>query len=190
MSLTNQAYQHLSDLELFALVKHENIEAFEVVYQRYWPELIDSAYRRLQSRQKAEDIVQEIFISLYNKRTFLELTVSVKAYLSQALKFKVLNEYRAEGVRNMYVKHSFFRDNSKNDLANELEAKELYAKIDVTLSGLPQKCRQVFTLSRKENMTNKEIAMELNISVSTVEKHIGKALKTLRNNLELPVYAS
>ena len=190
MSPTNQAYQHLSDLELFALVKHENIDAFEVMYKRYWPELLDSAYKRLQSRQKAEDIVQEIFISLYNKRALLELTVSVKAYLSQALKFKVLNEYRAEGVRNMYVKHTFFSDHSKIDFANELEIKELHSKIDATLACLPQKCRQVFSLSRKENMTNKEIAMELNISVSTVEKHIGKALKTLRTTLDLPAYSN
>ena len=91
----NLTYNHLSDLELFALVKHENIEAFEVMYKRYWPDLIDAAYKRLQSRQKAEDIVQEIFISLYNKREILEVTVSLKAYLNKALKFKVLNEVRS-----------------------------------------------------------------------------------------------
>lgn len=190
MSQSYKAYQHLSDLELFALVKHENIDAFEVMYKRYWPELLDTAYKRLQSRQKAEDIVQEIFISFYNKRAFLELTVSVKAYLSQALKFKVLNEYRAESVRNSYAKGFFFSNKCKNDFANNLEAKELHTKIDRTLAELPPKCRQVFTLSRNENLTNKEIAMELNISVSTVEKHIGKALNLLRNSLNLPAYSN
>ncbi|HYH14335.1 MAG TPA: sigma factor, partial [Flavisolibacter sp.] len=103
----NLTYNHLSDFELFSLVKHENVEAFEVMYKRYWPELIDAAYKRLQSRQKAEDIVQEIFISLYNKREILEVNVSLKAYLSKALKFKVLNEFRSADVRNTYAKNQF-----------------------------------------------------------------------------------
>jgi RNA polymerase sigma-70 factor (ECF subfamily) len=184
MPQKNLTYTHLSDLELFSLAKQENIQAFEVMYKRYWPELIDAAYRRLQSRQKAEDIVQEIFISLYNKRTVLEFTVSVKAYLNQALKFKVLNEFRSESVRNTYTKSLFIRDFCKNDFANHLETKELHLKIEQLLARLPQKCSQVFHLSRNENLTNKEIAMELNISVSTVEKHIGKALKALRHELK------
>jgi RNA polymerase sigma-70 factor (family 1) len=184
MPQTNLPYTHLSDLELFALTKQEDLQAFEVMYKRHWPELIDAAYRRLQSRQKAEDIVQEIFISLYNKRTALEFTVSVKAYLNQALKFKVLNEFRSESVRNTYTKSVFFGNSCKNDFANQLEAKELRLKIERLLAQLPQKCSQVFLLSRNENMTNKEIAMELNISISTVEKHIGKALKALRHELK------
>lgn len=186
----NLTYNHLSDLELFSLVKHENVEAFEVMYKRYWPELIDAAYKRLQSRQKAEDIVQEIFISLYNKREILEVTVSLKAYLNKALKFKVLNEFRSADVRNTYVKTQFLSDLCKNDFAQEIEAKELNRKIDHLLAQLPTKCRQVFNLSRYENKSNKEIALELNISVSTVEKHIGKALKVLRNNLKTYAYAN
>lgn len=184
MPQANLPYTQLSDLELFSLAKQENRLAFEVMYKRYWPELIDAAYRRLQSRQKAEDIVQEIFISLYNKRTVLEFSVSVRAYLNQALKFKVLNEFRSENVRNTYTRSLFPGDFCKNDFANQLEAKELRYKIEQLLAQLPQKCRQVFNMSRNENMTNKEIAVELNISVSTVEKHIGKALKTLRQELK------
>jgi RNA polymerase sigma-70 factor (ECF subfamily) len=186
----NLTYNHLSDLELFSLVKDENIEAFEVMYKRYWPELINAAYKRLQSRQKAEDIVQEIFISLYNKREVLEFTVSVKAYLSRALKFKVLNEFRSEQVRNTYIKSQFLSDLCKNDFAKQIEAKELNSRVDKLLEQLPVKCRQVFNLSRNENMTNKEIALELNISVSTVEKHIGKALKILRANLKTYIHAN
>jgi RNA polymerase sigma-70 factor (family 1) len=189
MPQTTLSYSHLSDMELFALAKHENMEAFEVVYKRHWPELIDAAYKRLQSRQKAEDIVQEIFISLYNKRNVLELTVSLKAYLSKALKYKVLNEFRSEAVRSNYMKSSFFKEYCKNDFAEHLEAKELHSKIDLLLMQLPDKCRQVFNLSRNENMTNKEIAVKLNISVSTVEKHICKALKVLKGNLKTYAYA-
>lgn len=189
MPQTNLPYSHLSDMELFALAKHENMEAFEVVYKRHWPELVDTAYKRLQSRQKAEDIVQEIFISLYNKRDALEVTVSLKAYLNKALKYKVLNEFRSDAVRNNYIKTFFFKENCKNDFAEDLEAKELHSKINLLLMQLPDKCRHVFNLSRNENMTNKEIAIELNISVSTVEKHICKALKVLKGNLKTYAYS-
>ena len=189
MPQTTLSYCHLSDMELFALAKHENLQAFEVIYKRHWPELIDAAYKRLQSRQKAEDIVQEILISLYNKRNILELNVSLKAYLSQALKYKVLNEFRSENVRNNYIKASFFMDACKNDFANKLDAKELHSKIDFVVTHLPDKCRQVFHLSRHEQLSNKEIAMKLNISVSTVEKHICKALKALKSNLKTYTYS-
>lgn len=177
--------EQLSDAELLKLTKLENIKAFEELYRRHWVHLIDAAYKRLQSRQKSEDIVQEIFITLYQKRNILEITVSLKAYLCQALKYKVLNEFRAEGIRTKYVKNLFFNDTCKNDFVEGIEAKELNKKIEEVLKTLPEKCRQVFLLSRKENMSNKEISSELNISVSTVEKHIGKALKILKENLNI-----
>ena len=181
-------FQQLTDTELFALAKNENIQAFEVLYKRYWPQLTDAAYKRLQSRKKAEDLVQDLFLSLYTKKASLEFTVSLKAYLNQALKFKVLNAFRAEVIRTSYVKNSFFTEFCKNDFANAVEGKELQKRIGLILQTLPRKCRQVFLLSRTENLTNKEIALEMNISVSTVEKHIGKALKVLRENLqEYPV---
>lgn len=184
MPSPNSPYYQLSDLDLFNLFKHNDVEAFEVVYNRLRPELIDSAFRKLKSRQKAEDIVQELFVSLYRKRSILDISVSPRAYLSKALKFKVLNEFRSETVRTNYIKSFFFGPSCKIDLANEFEAKELQQHIEGTISQLPEKCRQVFYLSRDHNMSNKEIAMYLDISVSTVEKHIGKALKVLRNNIK------
>lgn len=185
MPETTLLFERLSDTELLHLMKMENTAAFEELYRRHWSFLIDTAYKRLQSRQKAEDIVQELFITLYQKRNILEITVSLRAYLCQALKYKILNEFRAEGIRSNYVKSLFFNDVCKNDFVEGVEAKELHKKIEDTLASLPEKCRQVFLLSRKENLSNKEISNELNISVSTVEKHIGKALKTLREHLNL-----
>lgn len=184
MPETTLLYEQLSDAELLQLTKLENMRAFEELYTRHWAYLINSAYKRLQSREKAEDIVQELFITLYQKRNFIEINVSLKAYLSQALKYRVLNEFRAEGIRSTYVKTLFLNDVCKNDFVEGLEAKELRKKIEDSLAALPEKCRQVFLLSRRENLSNKEISNELNISVSTVEKHIGKALKTLKEDLK------
>lgn len=178
-------YSEFSDEQLFKLVKQDDRKAFEELYKRYWSYLLDYAYKSLQSRQKAEDIVQEIFISLYQRRHSIELLVSLKAYLSKALKFKVLNEIRSQIVRVTYEKNVFFSANCKNDFAEELEAKELQQKLYKRIQQLPDKCKQTFLFSREENLSYKDISGGLGISVSTVEKHISKALKILKGNLNL-----
>jgi len=176
----NVFYEQLPDIELFQLTRQDDTKAFEALYMRHWSSLIDTAYRRLQSLDKAEDLYQDIFISFYQKRQYLEITVSVQVYLYQALKYKIPNEFRSENTRNTFQKNLFFKDVCKNDFANEIEAKDLGKKIDNILASLPEKCRRVFIMSRHGNKTNKDISQDLKISISTVEKHIGKALKTLK----------
>lgn len=183
MLTTHSHYLSLTDAELFSMTqKEDDARAYEVLYYRYWPKLMDAAYKRLASRQKAEDLVQELFINLYQRRTKIVFTTSVQAYLNQALKYKILNEFRAENTHQAYS-NFFLNLFCKNDFANELETKELTQKMEAVLASLPEKCRQVFLLSRKEKLSNKEIADQLNISISTVEKHIVKALKVFRQSV-------
>ncbi|MEO7769296.1 MAG: RNA polymerase sigma-70 factor [Ferruginibacter sp.] len=182
MLLTKLFYPREPDSDLYRLVKQNDLKAFEELYTRYWPILVNSAYKRLNSKEKAEDIVQNIFIEIYQRRAVIEITISIRAYLNQALKFKILNEYRSEMNRAKYQKYLFFNPICKNDSPGHLEAKELEAEINSVLNNLPRKCRQVFLLSRKEILSNKDISIALNISLSTVEKHISKALKFLRSS--------
>lgn len=183
MPSTYLLHQNLADLQLFELAKRDDLKAFEEIYRRHWPGMMNTAYRRLQSRQKSEDIIQDIFISLYQKRYHLELTTSLKAYLYQSLKFKILNIFRDQFTRTACQKEIFFIEVCKNDSANPVEVNELKTKIARILSELPDKCRQAFVLSREQYLSNKDISAKMNISVSTVEKHIVKALKVLRSNL-------
>ncbi|NTS42584.1 RNA polymerase sigma-70 factor [Flavisolibacter sp. BT320] len=183
MLTTDSRYVSLSDAELFRMTQKENdAHAYEVIYYRYWPKLMDAAYKRLSSRQKAEDIVQELFINFYQRRTQIEITNSIQSYLNQALKYRILNEYRSANTHHAYIQF-FLNTVCKNDLAIPLETKELVQKVEQVLAALPEKCRQVYVLSRKENLSNKEIGERLHISVSTVEKHIVKALKALRHSI-------
>ena len=176
-------YQQLGDLELLALIKKDDTQAFDELYRRYWATLVNGAYKRLGSRAVAEDLVQDLFANIYQRRYSLEITTSFGAYLNQALKFSILNQVRAMLVRDRYMKDSFFMGGCKNDLVNDLECKELGARIAATLQTLPPKCREVFLLSRRDDQPYKDISAHLNISVSTVEKHIVKALKVLRSDL-------
>ncbi len=183
--LMSNHYHQTNDERLFSYVKNDDQSAFKELYNRYWSFLLDTAYKSLQSRSKAEDMVQEIFISLYQRRKTIELEVSLKAYLCKALKFKVLNEVRSKTVRDTYQKTVFFGTYCKNDFAIHYETKELKKVIDQSVNRLPEKCKQAFLLSREENLSYKDISGELDISVSTVEKHISKALKFIKGNLNL-----
>jgi len=181
----NYFYQQLSDNDLFDLVKQDDTKAFEEIYGRYWKFLTLSASICLQSKQKAEDIVQEIFISFYNRRYAIEFSVSLRAYLCKALKFKIMNESRSQIVRDTYQKavhysYSYAHSESAYHLC---EAKELENNINRSIGFLPQKCRQAFLLSREEDLSYKDISGHMGISVSTVEKHISKALRILKLSL-------
>jgi RNA polymerase sigma-70 factor (family 1) len=185
---TNYFYCELSDKKLFALVKQDDKKAFEEIYSRYWSFLTQSASKHLQSKQKAEDIVQEIFISFYNRRYEIEFSVSLRAYLCQALKFKIMNEFRSQVVRNTYQKtihYTYSYANANNSAYHEYESKELAYSINRSINLLPEKCRQAFLLSRGEELSYKDISGHLGISISTVEKHISKALKFLKVNLNM-----
>ncbi len=185
MTVTDYPYVQLTDEKLFSLVKNKDERAFDELYKRCSPVLIEAASKRLQCRESAKDIVQDLFLSIYLKRNTLEFKVSLRAYLCQALKYKMMNVMRSRIVREKYNKNVFFVDYSKNDFALSLEAKECMERIEVGLNKLPTKCRTVFELSRNENLSYKDISGGLGISVSTVEKHITKALKVLRTTVEV-----
>lgn len=180
----NNNYDQFSDSELMGLVKEDDNKAFGEIYNRYRDFLIQSALRHFQSEQKAEDLVQEIFISLYNRRNEFELTVSFRAYLSQALKFKILNETRSQLVRDAYQRNFQYKyAYAGTKVYYAYETKELATNINRSINLLPEKCKRAFLLSRSEDLSYKDISGHLNISVSTVEKHIIKALKFLKTNI-------
>ena len=184
MQVTRSIYSQADDSVLFTWVKQSDVKAFRELYNRYWSLLVSSAYKRLHSKENGEDIVQNIFIDLYNRRAAIELTTSLKAYLHQALRYRVFNEHRSELIRNKHQKSHFFSHHCKIEFFIPLERKELEAKINTILQKLPERCQQVFLLSRKENLSNKDISILLNITISTVEKHISRALYTLRSQIQ------
>ncbi|ANI90064.1 hypothetical protein A9P82_12685 [Arachidicoccus ginsenosidimutans] len=174
-------YHAMEDEQLFALSRQDEA-AFNEIYSRYYSLLFHIAYKTLKCRQVAEDIVQDIFISLYQRREKIAFSVSLKAYLNKAVRFKIFNEMRAENIRSKYCKNVFSNESCKIVFA-DLETKELSQKINQVFYNLPAKCRDVFTLSRNNGYSQKDISQMLSISLSTVEKHIGKALKIFRKEL-------
>lgn len=173
-----------SDKQLLHMLRDGDRKAFESIYKRYWPQLFDAAYKRIKSREIAEEIIQELFTYLWCKRKEIEIVHSFSTYMNVALKYKVFNYVRKEINKNKYI-DSVKQIQTFNYAVDEsVLYNELNAVIEKEINNLPERCKQVFQLSRNENLTLKEIALKLDISISTVEKQVSKALKILRNNLK------
>jgi len=175
-----------TDSELIALIRNDNRDAFTTLYQRYWDKIFAVAIHRLGVEEEAEEIVQEIFLSIWTRRKSLKLTHSLATYLSVAVKYKVINHLaRKHRMQLQLDELTNATPATENSTSNWLDEKELRTQLEKCINKLPEKCRIVFLLSRDENKTYAEIATELNISQKTVEAHMSKALSTLRSDLKI-----
>lgn len=174
----------LSDIELILLWQKGEELAFEMIYKRYSIQLLSIAYRKVGERDIAEDIVQEVFITLFrNKETANNIT-SLFAYLYVTLKNKILDAYRRDVLQKKYAHHvhtSF--EEQDNSPYFQIETRDLEKKLESEIEKLPPQCGKVFKLRRQKHLSNKEIATQLGISENTVEQHMRKALRILRGNL-------
>jgi RNA polymerase sigma-70 factor (ECF subfamily) len=175
-------YRKLSDNELTALIKAGDVAAFTEIYDRYWEELLHSAYRVLKEKDACMDVLQEVFVWYWTHRENLLLN-SVKAYLLVAVKYQVANYIRSAKVRLKYVQKTELLEIEQYYEEDLIEVKEFKAMLAHFTADLPARCREVFNLSRNEHLTNKEIANKLGISEKTVEMQITIALKRLRFRL-------
>lgn len=175
-------YQTYNDEQLLILLKEGDQPAFEQIYSRYWKKLFTLAYYKLQSRQDAEDIVHDIFASIWVRRS--ELTInSLEAYLAVAVKYKIL-EYFDKAIHYTPVSEETHAGIATTLPSDTLDSQLLSRLLEQKIRLLPEKCRIVFEQSRIAGKSNPEIARDLNISRKTVEKHISTALRQLRLNLK------
>jgi RNA polymerase sigma-70 factor (ECF subfamily) len=173
-----------TDEQLLQLMASDNREAFTELYNRYWDKTFAVAYHRLDDEHEAEEVVQEVFLSIWQRRANLKLTHTMATYLSVAVKYRVINHLDRQYRKQQHLDELTFTSTETEDSTMQwLEEKELRKRLDHSISQLPEKCRIVFLLSRDENKTYAEIAAELGISQKTVEAHMSKALGTLRQSL-------
>ena len=173
--------EQCSDAELLVYIQQDNRFAFNELYKRHWSNLLDSAYKRLKVEEIAEELVQEVFLNLYLKRHTIIITTSVAAFLHTVLKYKVLDEIRANLVRHNYREEWLSRPSLQAEDAHTLlENKELSELIINLSDKLAPKCKEVFLLKHQQQLSNKKIAEQLQIAEKTVEGHISTARKTLK----------
>jgi RNA polymerase sigma-70 factor (family 1) len=177
-------YKQLSEVELMDLLRRESLGAFREIYVRYWKTLYAEAYKRLKNKDQAEEIVQDLFTSLWNKRESLQIDETLAGYLYKSVGYRVIDQYRRELTR---LKHrqalKVTYSEADHSTENGIMLKDLEYSINLAVGQLPDKCRSVYELSRVAHKTNKEIAEHLGISEKTVENHLTRALRKLRLSL-------
>jgi RNA polymerase sigma-70 factor (ECF subfamily) len=179
-----------SDRKIFNEIKKGNLKTFERLFKKYYSSLCNYAAKYLKDLNKAEEVVQELFYRLWEKRNKLDINVSLKSYLYRAVYNGCLQylNHRAIEIRyeNYYKKQP--REYDK-DASEAINMQELNQVIDKTLNSLPERCRNIFLLNRQDGLKYREIAEKMDLSVKTVEANMGKALKLLRKNLKNYVHA-
>ena len=158
---------------------------FEVLFKTHFQHLCNFALQYVEDLDTAQGICQKVFITLWEKREDIDPEKSLKSYLFTSVKNRCLNHIRDQ---KKYRSKVLDLDCADFDIISEEEDKagieELQVKIEAALAELPEKCRQVFEMSRFQQMKYREIAEELDISQKTVEAHMSKAMKSLRSSLK------
>jgi RNA polymerase sigma-70 factor (family 1) len=174
-------YHTITEEQLITLLQSGDHAAFTEIYNRNWEKLADAAYQRLHSREDAEEIVQEIFVNLYIRRQEINPRSTLEAYLKTALKFKVIDAYRAQQLHYSHIDKLIIESQERPIASDDqIDIKNLKKRILQATGMLPEKCREVFMMSRFEQLSHQEIADKAGISVSTVKKHLHRAMDSLR----------
>jgi RNA polymerase sigma-70 factor (family 1) len=174
----------LPESEIVLAIQQGDESVFEQVFRKYYQSLCNYANSLVKDEDEAEEIVQNLFFSIWEKRADLEITVSLKSYLYRAVHNHCLNRIKHLKVREEYQQYAFDYHESSYESVNQAVIKnELEEKINFAIEKLPEQCKIIFQMSRFEELKYNEIAEKLALSPKTIENQIGKALKILRVEL-------
>ena len=158
-------------------------QIFSELFNEYYEPLCRACLRYLPDQQEAEEIVQDLFVALWEKRNELNIGKSVSGYLFKSVANKALNYQMHQKIRRIYTEHVKSVTHESADSIDLVIRNELVARYETIVARMPDKRKQVFQLSRKEGLKYAEIAERMSISVKTVEVHLSKALQELRLKL-------
>ena len=174
-------YVNFSDQKLLEELQLGDRAAFTELFNRYWKKLLAISYTYTKDHSSAEEIVQEVFIGLWNRRDQLNIK-TLEPYLATAVKFSVFKSIHQQKRREELAMLNYQTELVALD-EEKIHAKFLQEYIDGIVEQLPEKCRLVFKYSRNDGLSIPEIAAEMDIAEKTVEAHLTKALKTIKKDL-------
>jgi RNA polymerase sigma-70 factor (ECF subfamily) len=173
-----------SDEELMQQIKAENMVAFDALYAKYNKRLYKFAYSILKSSEEAENVIQDVFLNLWENRQKVEKNSSIKYYVFTIAYNSAISVLRKKSRESEFFEYlKSLQDLNQEPVNLELEFNELTTKLDEIVNDLPPRQKEVYLLHKVEGMKYNEIAEKLNISVNTIENHMARALKTIREKL-------
>mgnify|MGYP006183163277 FL=1 len=167
----NIGYSSCTLEELLLRIKEDDQRAFDELYSRTWKQLYIKTFSKLKIEDLSKDIVQEVFVDFWNKRHARDIQ-NVQAYLMQAVKFKVLDEFRKSRYEFVELDNFIEQIRDSNDADSQLISKEFFTALKAWTETLPAKRREIFKLKYEEGLSNKEIAERLGVSVKTVQNQL------------------
>lgn len=173
-----------NEMQLLGDLRRGSAAAFEQIFQHHWKRLYNIARTKLLTDAEAEDVVQGIFSTLWEKRTQLLIT-DLSAYLNTALKNRIINLIRSRITEEKYWNYyKAFIPSQVESTQHEVSYNELKEVVAEVVNHLPEKSRKVFRLSRVEGRSNAEIANLLNLSEKSIEYHLSKCIRELKLHLK------
>lgn len=173
-----------NERELVELLKKGDHKAFEEIYNKYWEKLYSVAFSWTHCKETSKELVQDLFLKLWDKRENLEIYKSLNSYVYSFIKYLIYNHLDSKKVKEKHLTSIKSDQNFDYSTDQKLSFDELYGLLDVQINNLPEKTKNVFQLSRQQNLTNKEIAKKLDISEKTVEFHVTKSLKKIKTGIK------
>jgi RNA polymerase sigma-70 factor (ECF subfamily) len=173
-------------------IQKGNKVIFQKLYENHYHRLFLYAKSYIENDDLAEDITQDIFFTLWEKRNEIVIKNSISSYLYRAVHNKCVQHLRHQKITEEYQKIQLLKQKEANILyyhwndseVSSIESDEIEKIISATIESFPEKTKNIFSLSRKEHLQNKEISQKLNVDIKTVEYHISKALKSFREALK------
>ncbi len=175
----------IDELIIFLKIKEGNVKAFESLFYKYYTPLCKYVTLIIGSYDEAEEIVQELFYKLWRDREMISITYSIKSYLYRSAHNMALGYCEHDEV-----KQRFYQNYTNNNVDysfsvdSEIECSELKKILDNVLKKLPDRCKTIFMMNRFQGKKYKDIAVELSLSIKTVEADISKALKILKEEVD------
>lgn len=173
-----------SETDLLLALHNGDEKAMEILFRQHYQRLCNYANTLLNDMDESEEVVQQLFVQLWEKRETMEINTSIQSYLFRAARNTALNKIKHMKVRQQHAEEVTALSGQSEYASETVMQNELQKQILLAIESLPEQCRLVFKLSRFEELKYAEIAEQLGISVKTVENHMGKALKIMREKLK------
>ena len=178
-------HDNTSELQWLTALRAGDESALRRIFDRHYTRLLGDIYRIVPDEDTCQDLAQEVFVELWRKRSELDIHTSLRAYLRRAAVNRALNHLKTSRRFILDEQEHLLRaaDTSAGDIRHKMDQEILEDALHAAIETLPEKCRVVFSLSRFEQMSHREIAEQLGISIKTIENQITKAMKILREAL-------
>lgn len=175
-------FKDYSDIELWKEIKVDNYQAFDELINRYWQPLYNNAFKRVASREVCEDLVQDVFLHIWQRREVLEIEFP-GPYLQTAIRYKVYSYFSRNQPSKEFIELFENITDTANLADHQLKYKELKSLVRAWIDTLPEKRRKIFRLYIENNLSTKEIAAELHITQKTVQNQLNRSFGSLKNHL-------